>query len=51
MRNISSTAYRRRKVVHDIELSIYMVKYGAPLLILSGLVNFFLDCCGVGMIV
>lgn len=47
----TSTAYHRRKVVHDIENCIYLVKYGIPLLMLSAAVNLLLDLCGVGMIV
>ena len=47
----TSTAYRRRKIVHDIESCIYIVKYGLPILLINAVVNFFLDCCGVGMIV
>lgn len=50
MRKVSSTAQRRRKIVHDIEVSICLVKYGVPVLLINSVVNWFLDCCGVGMI-
>lgn len=43
----SSTAARRRKIVNQINLSLLMVKYGIPLLLLSGVVNWFLSCCGI----
>lgn len=51
MRNVSSTAAYRRRTVHQIELCLLMVKYGLPILLINSVINFFLDCCGVGMIV
>lgn len=47
----TSTAYRRRNIVHQIELCLLTVKYGVPILLINAVVNWFLDCCGVGMIV
>lgn len=47
----TSTACQRRKIVHNVELCLLTIKYGVPLLLINCAINWFLDCCGVGMIV
>lgn len=50
MYRMTSESARRRRVVHQIEMSILTIKYGIPVLCVSSFINFILDCCGVGMI-
>lgn len=46
----SSTTSHRKRVVRQIELCLLTIKYGIPIMCLSAFINWFLDCCGVGMI-
>lgn len=46
----SSTTSHRKRIVRQIELCLLTIKYGIPIICLSALINWFLDCCGVGMI-
>ena len=51
MRRMTSTAARRRSVERQMTGVLLTIKYGMPLLLANQLINWFLDCCGVGMIV
>lgn len=50
MHRVSSVAAHRRNVERQMRGVILTIKYGIPVLCISSVINFILDCCGVGMI-
>lgn len=51
MYRMTSTAAKRRNIERQMNGALLSIKYGVPLLLANQLINWFLDCCGVGMIV